>query len=149
MKYHHKIFNRLKHFSVIFLFFLLVPAVKSQNDTTVQQQLKEVEVSSTVNTYSNETTLNLSNMTVSQMRQNGAFNISDGLSAVPGISQINTGVAISKPVIRGLYGNRVQTVLSGLRFDNQQWQDEHGLGLTDIGIDRVEIIKGPASGFAC
>ena len=121
--------------------------MKSQNDTTPQQQLKEVEVSSTVNTYSNETALNLSNISVSQMRANGAFNISDALSAIPGINQVSTGVAISKPVIRGLYGNRIQTVFSGLRFDNQQWQDEHGLGIADIGIDRVEIIKGPASSF--
>jgi iron complex outermembrane receptor protein len=120
-------------------------AQESKNDTTVQQQLKEVEVSSTINTYSNETALNLTSVSVGQMRQKGAFNISDGLTAIPGISQVNTGVAISKPVIRGLYGNRVQTVFSGLRFDNQQWQDEHGLGITDIGIDRVEVIKGPAS----
>ncbi|MBA3705098.1 MAG: TonB-dependent receptor plug domain-containing protein, partial [Bacteroidetes bacterium] len=119
--------------------------MKSQNDTTVKKQLLEVEVSSTINTYSNETALNMQNLPVSQMRQNGAFNISDGLSVIPGVCQMNTGVAISKPVIRGLYGNRIQTVLSGLRFDNQQWQDEHGLGITDIGIDRVEIIKGPAS----
>jgi iron complex outermembrane receptor protein len=117
----------------------------SQADTAIQKQLKEVEVSSAVNTYYNETALNLSNLSVTEMRKSGSFNISDGLSRVPGISQMNTGVAISKPVIRGLYGNRIQTVLSGLRFDNQQWQDEHGMGLTDIGIDRVEIIKGPAS----
>jgi iron complex outermembrane receptor protein len=135
----------LKSFILSTLIFLSSPIVKSQNDTTILQQLKEVEVSSTVNTYSNETALNLSNLSVDQIRQAGAFNISDGLSKVPGISQMNTGVAISKPVIRGLYGNRIQTVLSGLRFDNQQWQDEHGLGLTDIGIDRVEIIKGPAT----
>ena len=61
----------------------------------------------------------------------------------PGISQLTTGPAISKPVIRGLYGNRVLAVLSGLKFDNQQWQDEHGLGLNDVGIDRIEVIKGP------
>jgi iron complex outermembrane receptor protein len=36
-------------------------------------------------------------------------------------------------------------LLSGLRFDNQQWQDEHGMGLNDVGIDRIEIIKGPMS----
>jgi iron complex outermembrane receptor protein len=36
-------------------------------------------------------------------------------------------------------------VLSGLKFDNQQWQDEHGLGLNDVGIDRIEVIKGPVS----
>ena len=37
---------------------------------------------------------------------------------------------------------RILAILSGLRFDNQQWQDEHGLGLNDMGIDRVEVIKG-------
>jgi iron complex outermembrane receptor protein len=79
------------------------------------------------------------------MRQSGALNISDALSKLPGISQLTTGPAISKPVIRGLYGNRVLAVLSGLKFDNQQWQDEHGLGLNDVGIDRIEVIKGPAS----
>ena len=91
--------------TILFLFFFLT--VRSQNDTTPLQQLKEVEVSSTVNTYSNESALNLSNLSVDKMRQKGAFNISDGLSSIPGISQVSTGVAISKPVIRGLYGNRI------------------------------------------
>ena len=79
------------------------------------------------------------------MRASGAFNLSDALAKLPGVNQLTTGVGISKPVIRGLYGNRVLAIISGLRFDNQQWQDEHGLGLTDMGVDRVEIIKGPAS----
>jgi iron complex outermembrane receptor protein len=104
-----------------------------------------VEVSWIRNTYTNKTALNLTDLSAEKMRSRGAFNISDGLTAIPGISQMNTGVAISKPVIRGLHGNRLQTVFSGLRFDNQQWQDEHGLGISDIGVDHVEIIKGPAS----
>ncbi len=129
--------------NILFLFVFIV--ARSQTDTIKPVQLKEVEVASTFNTYSNESILNISILPLSKMLEKGAFNISDALSTVPGISQVNTGVAISKPVIRGLYGNRIQTVFSGLRFDNQQWQDEHGLGITDIGIDRVEIIKGPAS----
>lgn len=79
------------------------------------------------------------------MQENGAMNLSDGIAKIPGISQLTTGAGISKPVIRGLYGNRIQTVMLGLRFDNQQWQDEHGMGLNDFGIDRVEVIKGAAS----
>lgn len=79
------------------------------------------------------------------MRKNGALSISDGVARLPGVTQLNTGVGISKPVIRGLYGNRIQSLVFGMRFDNQQWQDEHGLGLQDIGVDRVEIIKGPMS----
>jgi iron complex outermembrane recepter protein len=128
----------------LFLASLCFSVSFGQTDTALHQ-LKTVEVESSRNTYRNETAMNKSDLKVFEMRQQGAFNISDALSKIPGVSQMSTGVAITKPVIRGLYGNRIQTVLSGLRFDNQQWQDEHGLGITDIGIDRVEVIKGPAS----
>jgi iron complex outermembrane receptor protein len=92
-----------------------------------------------------KTSNNIQPITADEMRMNGAMNLSDGIAKLPGISQLSTGAGITKPVIRGLFGNRIQTVLYGVRFDNQQWQDEHGLGLSDVGIDRVEIIKGPAS----
>jgi iron complex outermembrane receptor protein len=124
---------------------MFVCNVSAQTDTISSHKLKEVEITSNSNTYSNTTTMNVSEITASKMKENGGFNIADALTAVPGINQLNTGVGISKPVIRGLYGNRIQTVFSGLRFDNQQWQDEHGLGISDIGIDKVELIKGPAS----
>jgi len=107
--------------------------------------LKEVVVSGIRTSLVKETSLNIQSLSVSKIRQSGALNVSDALSKLPGISQLTTGPAISKPVIRGLYGNRVLAVLSGLKFDNQQWQDEHGLGLNDVGIDRIEVIKGPAS----
>jgi iron complex outermembrane receptor protein len=81
------------------------------------------------------------------MRELGAMSLSDGIARIPGVNQLTTGAGISKPVIRGLFGNRIQTVLLGMRFDNQQWQDEHGLGLSDIGVDKIEIIKGASSLF--
>ena len=107
--------------------------------------LKGVVVSGIRTSLVKETSFNIQSLPVNKIRQGGALNISDALSKLPGISQLTTGPAISKPVIRGLYGNRVLAVLSGLKFDNQQWQDEHGLGLNDVGIDRVEVIRGPAS----
>jgi len=107
--------------------------------------MKEVVVSGIRTSLVKETSFNIQSLSIGKIRQSGALNISDALSKLPGISQLTTGPAISKPVIRGLYGNRVLAVLSGLKFDNQQWQDEHGLGLNDVGIDRIEVIKGPAS----
>src|SRR5690349_12404199 len=107
--------------------------------------LKEVVVSGIRTSLVKETSFNIQSLSAGKIKQSGALNISDALSKLPGISQLTTGPAITKPVIRGLYGNRVLAVLSGLKFDNQQWQDEHGLGLTDVGIDRIEVIKGPAS----
>lgn len=91
------------------------------------------------------TSLNIESYSLGQINDRAPFNLSDALAKLPGISQMSTGNSISKPVIRGLYGNRILVLFSGLRFDNQQWQDEHGLGLSQIGIDRVEVIKGPAS----
>jgi iron complex outermembrane recepter protein len=135
----------VKQFISAFLLLIGVVISNAQTDTSAAKNLTEVEVSGIRNTYKNITALNVTDLSAEKMRSKGAFNISDGLTSVPGISQMNTGVAISKPVIRGLHGNRLQTVFSGLRFDNQQWQDEHGLGVSDIGIDHVEIIKGPAS----
>jgi iron complex outermembrane recepter protein len=92
-----------------------------------------------------QTPFHISVLSLQRMQMAANYSVSDALSKIPGISQISTGNGISKPVIRGLYGNRIQTVLPGLRFDNQQWQDEHGLGLSIIGIDRIEVLKGPSS----
>lgn len=113
--------------------------------TPTSRLVGEVVVYGHQNAAPKQTANEIMPLSTENMRLNGALSISDGLSRLPGVTQMSTGSGISKPVIRGLYGNRIQTVVLGLRFDNQQWQDEHGLGLSDIGVDRVEIIKGPSS----
>ena len=69
----------------------------------------------------------------------------EGLATIPGVSQVSTGTSIGKPVIRGLSGNRVLVYSQGVRLENQQFGEEHGLGLNDAGVESVEVIKGPAS----
>ena len=82
---------------------------------------------------------------IKSLQQKGAVTLIEGLETLPGISQISTGASIGKPVIRGLSGNRVLVYSQGVRLENQQFGDEHGLGLNDAGVESVEIIKGPAS----
>ena len=77
--------------------------------------------------------------------QSVSSNIIDGLSRVPGVSQVSTGPAISKPVIRGLGFNRVVTINDGVRQEGQQWGDEHGIEIDEMSVGRAEILKGPAS----
>lgn len=72
-------------------------------------------------------------------------NIVDALSQLPGVSQITTGPAISKPLIRGLGSNRVVVVNDGIRQEGQQWGDEHGLEIDELSIQKIEVVKGPAS----
>ncbi len=64
---------------------------------------------------------------------------------VPGVTAVSTGPAISKPFIRGLGYNRVLTIHDGIRQEGQQWGDEHGIEIDDYSVQRVEVLKGPAS----
>jgi iron complex outermembrane receptor protein len=82
---------------------------------------------------------------IKTLQQKGTSTLIEGLATIPGVSQISTGTSIGKPVIRGLSGNRVLVYSQGVRIENQQFGDEHGLGLNDAGIESVEVIKGPAS----
>ncbi len=81
----------------------------------------------------------------STLLQNSSTNIIDAIATQPGISQITTGSGISKPVIRGLGYNRVVVVKDGIRQEGQQWGDEHGIEIDEFSVNRVEILKGPAS----
>ena len=72
-------------------------------------------------------------------------NLIDAMSNIPGVYNFSTGNGIAKPVIRGLSGMRVLTSQNGLRLENQQWGADHGFAVLNLGIDRVEIIKGPSS----
>ena len=108
-------------------------------------KIEEVIVTSYKSESIKETSLNITSLHIDSLTRYGNFNLTDLLAKTPGVSMLTTGVSIAKPVIRGLYGNRVMVLLSGLRFDNQQWQEEHGLGMSDLGLSKVELIKGPMS----
>jgi len=77
--------------------------------------------------------------------QTPSTNIIDALTHIPGVSQVSTGPAISKPYIRGLGGNRVVIINEGVRQEGQQWGDEHGAEIDEMSVARAEVVKGPAS----
>ena len=72
-------------------------------------------------------------------------NIIDALKFSPGVSQITQGPAISKPVIRGLGYNRIVVVNDGIRQEGQQFGDEFGIEVDPYSVNKVEVLRGPAS----
>jgi iron complex outermembrane recepter protein len=80
------------------------------------------------------------------LAQHTSTNIIDAIARiVPGVNALSTGPAISKPIIRGLGYNRIITIHDGIRQEGQQWGDEHGIEVDENSIQRVEVLKGPAS----
>ena len=72
-------------------------------------------------------------------------NLIDALSKTPGVTQLSTGPAISKPIIRGLGYNRVVVLNDGVKQEGQQWGDEHGIEIDEYNVARTEVLKVPAS----
>lgn len=108
-------------------------------------QMDEVIVSTAFNKLQSQNVMKVEHATVKSLQQQGASTLIEGLATIPGVSQVSTGTSIGKPVIRGLSGNRILVYSQGVRLENQQFGDEHGLGLNDSGVESVEVIKGPAS----
>jgi iron complex outermembrane receptor protein len=80
-----------------------------------------------------------------ELVRSASLNLIDVISRKPGVTQITTGPAISKPVIRGLGYNRLITVNDGIRQEGQQWGDEHGIEIDEYSAQKIEILKGPSS----
>ena len=79
------------------------------------------------------------------LQENSSTNIIEAMNKVAGIQSVNTGPNVSKPFIRGLGYNRILTLFDGVRQESQQWGDEHGIEMDQYLIDKIEIVKGPAS----
>jgi iron complex outermembrane receptor protein len=93
-----------------------------------------------------ENPVNITNVSSKMIDKTVETNIIDALvKHVPGLTAVKTGPNISKPFIRGLGYNRVLTLYDGVRQEGQQWGDEHGIEVDGYNIQKVEVIKGPAS----
>lgn len=120
-----------------------------QRDYSLKSSVAENEAV-TVTGVSSATSVRKSPVPVDILRRqdflrSASTNLIDALSKAPGVSQIATGPAISKPTIRGLGYNRLVVINDGVRQEGQQWGDEHGIEIDEYSVNKTEILKGPAS----
>lgn len=118
--------------------FSLNPDVAQLNEVIVTGVTRSSEI--------RKSPVSIAVITRKEMEINVNNNIIDAvLKGIPGLSAVTTGPNISKPFIRGLGYNRVLTLYNGVRQEGQQWGDEHGIEIDQYGIERAEVVKGPAS----
>ena len=107
--------------------------------------LEDVVVSVPSGKLNGENVVAIENRKLKELYISSPISLSGAIASIPGVEQITVGASVGKPVIRGLSGNRILTYSQGIRVENQQWGADHGLGVSDIGVESVEVIKGPAS----
>ncbi len=108
-------------------------------------EMEEVIVSTPFHKLQSENVVKVERESLEDLRKTGAVTLAEGITQIAGVESVTTGAGIGKPVIRGLSANRVLVYAQGVRLENQQFGDEHGLGVSASGVESVEVIKGPAS----
>ncbi|QNH61976.1 TonB-dependent receptor [Hymenobacter sediminicola] len=84
-------------------------------------------------------------LTGQELQQTRGQAIGEALQRVSGVTAIQTGPGIFKPMIHGLHSNRVTILNNGVRQEGQQWGVEHGPEIDPFIASRLTVVKGAAS----
>jgi len=84
-------------------------------------------------------------LTGQALQQTRGLNLAESLKGITGVYSIQTGPTIAKPVIHGLYGNRVLILNNGVRQEGQQWALDHAPEIDPFTATRLSVVKGAAS----
>lgn len=76
----------------------------------------------------------------------GEASLGETLADLPGVSSTYFGPGASRPVIRGLGGDRVRILEGGIGVgDASSTSPDHAVGIEARGAERIEVIRGPAT----
>ncbi|MEQ9568874.1 MAG: TonB-dependent receptor plug domain-containing protein, partial [Longimicrobiales bacterium] len=83
-----------------------------------------------------------------EVREQAPNTVSDLFRRLPGLDVTGVGVNQARPAIRGQRGQRILLLQDGMRLNNSRRQQDFGElpALVDVtGVERVEVVRGPAS----
>jgi len=78
----------------------------------------------------------------SELEETRGLGLAQSLNRIAGVSMLQTGSTISKPVIHGLHSNRILTINNGVRQEGQQWGNEHAPEIDPFIANKLTVIKG-------
>lgn len=107
---------------------------------TSGQTLDDVEIvghKQVINTTTTVTTLNQQDLD----KLKGG-NLATMLKGIAGVNVIQTGATIGKPVVNGMYSNRLLLLNNGIRQEGQQWGSEHAPEIDPFIAQNISVVKG-------
>ena len=68
--------------------------------------------------------------------------LGDALNSISGVSSLNTGNTVVKPMINGLHSSRVLIINNGVQMQDQEWGAEHAPSIDINSVGTLKVIKG-------
>ena len=104
------------------------------------QIMDELAIASTV--VENPTTQSLMHLDAHEISQYTDKNMANILDNLAGVSTIKNGNNIAKPVVNGLYGDRLILLNNGVAQSGQQWGADHSPEIDPLSAGKITVIKG-------
>ena len=107
------------------------------------EELEEVKVvgNITKNTNSGQE----ESLSLKDIERSSGNSLGDALKNIAGVSTLNTGGNIVKPVIQGLNGSRVLILNNNVRMQDMEWGDEHAPNVDINANQEISVIKGASA----
>lgn len=83
-------------------------------------------------------------ITTAELDEHRGQTLGDALKTINGVTTLQTGPSISKPVIHGLHSQRITVMNAGVAQEGQQWGAEHAPEIDPFSISSIEVLKGSA-----
>jgi iron complex outermembrane receptor protein len=106
---------------------------------------EEVVISGSFAGLQHDNVLRISTIKPSEIQRSGSPSFMETIAEVPGVSMISKGPGVGTPVIRGLSLSNLVFLNNGVPMESFQFSENHPFMVDEYGIERVEVIKGPAS----
>ena len=81
-------------------------------------------------------------LTSDEIKQHADKDLGTMLENISGVSTIKNGSGISKPIVHGLYGNRLTILNNGVAQSGQQWGIDHGPEIDPLAAEKITVVKG-------
>jgi iron complex outermembrane receptor protein len=93
--------------------------------------------------YSNKSKTILENtISKKELERFSSGSLGDALNSLSGVSSLNTGNTVIKPLINGLHSSRVVIINNGVRMQDQEWGAEHAPNVDINSVGNLTLIKG-------
>ncbi len=115
-----------------------------ENFDLAEQEVHLEDVKITAHRTDSPSSQPLVTLSGSELEQSRGKSLAESLSGITGVTTLQTGSSISKPIIHGMHSNRVLIMNNGVRQEGQQWGSEHAPEIDPFVATRLSVVKGAA-----
>jgi iron complex outermembrane receptor protein len=145
--------------ATLIAFICLPPAVSAQADpqtTAASDEPKSAQsqhpdpdqaiVVTGIRRHSQDVLGSVSILDTAQLNRNLKPSLGDTLASLPGVAASSFGPTASRPILRGLSGERVRILTDGIgSLDLSSSDPDHAVVINPLTAERIEVLRGPAS----